>query len=608
MKVTNWLRIALAVLLLAISMVAAAQGGLSKFAASLAGNEEEFLPPDQAFQVAIKVADPRTLVAEFTPADTYYLYRDKTGFEIKQPDSIHISAVQLPTGEVKNDPNFGEVQVFHRPFKATVSLARPSGREERLTLAATYQGCSDKGLCYPPITQTFNVVLPAAVAASGAPTGGADTRRAPNDDNGMSELFQGDFWLLTLSFFGFGLLLAATPCVFPMIPILSGIIVGNRHDLSKARAFALSAAYVIGMALTYAAAGIAAGLSGTLISAALQNAWVLSAFALVFVLLALSMFGFYELQMPQSLQSKLAQATNRIRGGRALGVFAMGALSALIVGPCVAAPLAGALLYIGQTGDVALGGSALFALALGMGAPLIVIGTSAGALLPKAGPWMQAVEHFFGVLLLAVAIWLLTPVLPAVAVMLAWAGLLIVSGIYLHALDPLPAPVTGVKKFGKGVGVILVLIGAAQLIGALAGSRDPLQPLAGLRGGAGVTESSRLPFQRVSSVTELQARLAAAQGRPAMLDFYADWCVSCHEMERFTFSDERVRQKLKSVTLLQADVTANNADDTALLKRFRLFGPPGIIFFDPAGREVARVIGYEGPDKFLQSLDRALGS
>jgi thiol:disulfide interchange protein DsbD len=392
-----------------------------------------------------------------------------------------------------------------------------------------------------------------------------------------------------------------------MIPILSGIIAGQGHKASHARGFALSLTYVLGMALTYAAAGVAAGLSGTLLSAALQNAWVLGAFALVFVVLSFSMFGFYELQLPTSLQSKLSEESGHLQGGRGVGVFLMGALSALIVGPCVAAPLAGALLYIGQTGDAVLGGTALFVMALGMGAPLIAVGTAGGSLLPKTGPWMEGVKKGFGVLLLATALWLVSPVLPEVAVMLGWAALFIIPAIFLHALDPLPPQAKGWQRFWKGIGIVMLLTGAALLIGALAGGRDPLQPLAGLRGTAMAAETRKLPFEPVRSVSELEARVAAA-GRPVMLDFYADWCVSCKEMEKFTFSDPAVQEKLAGFTLLKADVTANSEDDKALLARFQLFGPPGIIFLAADGRQIdgVRVVGFQNAQTFLRSLQRVI--
>jgi thiol:disulfide interchange protein DsbD len=390
-----------------------------------------------------------------------------------------------------------------------------------------------------------------------------------------------------------------------MIPILSGIIAGQGHKISRGRAFALSLAYVLGMAVTYAAAGVAAGMTGTLLSAALQSPWVLGAFALVFVVLSFSMFGFYELQLPTSLQSKLSEESGHLQGGRGIGVFAMGALSALIVGPCVAAPLAGALLYIGQTGDAVLGGTALFVMALGMGVPLLIVGLSAGTLLPRAGAWMEAVKKGFGVLLLATAVWLVSPVIPAVVQMLAWAALLIIPAIFLHALDPLPPHAKGWQRFWKGIGIVMLLTGAALLIGALAGGRDPLQPLAGLRGQAVAAENKKLAFEPVVSLADLEAKVMAA-GQPVMLDFYADWCVSCKEMERFTFSDPAVQAKLSGFKLLKADVTANNADDKALLARFGLFGPPGILFFDKTGKEnkSVRVVGFMPAAEFIQTLNK----
>jgi thioredoxin:protein disulfide reductase len=414
-----------------------------------------------------------------------------------------------------------------------------------------------------------------------------------------------------LSFFGFGIALAFTPCMLPMIPILSGIVVGGRTAATRGTALVLSLIYVLGMAVTYAAAGVAAGLSGAMLAAALQNPWVLGAFALVFVALALSMFGMYELQLPSGVQGWLMERSNGFRGGQSLGVFLMGVLSALIIGPCVAPPLAGALLFIAERGDVALGGSALFAMALGMGVPLVGVGVSAGHFMPKAGPWMDSVKAFFGVVLLGVAIWILAPVLPTVVQMVAWGALLIVGSIYLHALDALPQGASGMRKFWKGIGIVALLAGASLLLGAFSGGRDLLQPLAGLRGTAASTSAAGagLPavrFEQVASTIELDERLASTGGKPVMLDFYADWCVSCKEMERFTFSDEAVKQRLESFVLLKADVTANNAQDKALLKRFSLFGPPGIVFFDSQGREIdgLRVIGFQPAERFSATLDR----
>jgi thiol:disulfide interchange protein DsbD len=406
-------------------------------------------------------------------------------------------------------------------------------------------------------------------------------------------------------FFVFGLLLAFTPCVLPMIPILSGIIAGEGQNLNKLRALGLSVSYVLGMALAYAAAGVAAAFSGSMLAAALQNAWVLGAFALVFVVLALSMFGFYELQLPGFLHQRLHTAQRGLRGGQIASVTAMGLLSAVVVSPCVAAPLAGALLYISQTRDIALGGSALFSMALGMGVPLILVGVSEGALLPRAGAWMSGVRRLFGVLLLAVAIWVVSPILPSVAVMLAWAALLIGSAIFLRALDPLPPEASGWWRLWKAAGVATLIIGAALLVGALSGSRDPLRPLAALTQKA-APAATPIAWQRVASLGELQEKLKAP-GKPVMLDFYADWCVSCKEMEAFTFSDPKVRAQLDSMLLLQADVTAHNQADRALLKRFSLFGPPGIVFFDAQGQEIKglRVIGYQNAERFLKTLSLA---
>lgn len=565
---------------------------------------EEFLDPAVAFQPAVRAVDGRTLEISYEIAQGYYLYRDKFRF-VADGDEARLGEPVFPKGKEKDDDNFGQVEVYYKTVAIRVPVERNASGPLALTLKVTAQGCADAGICYPPQTQALAVELPDPASTPAAPAGAGD-----GDESGAiaATLKHAGFWTSLALFFVAGLGLSLTPCVFPMIPILSGIIAGQGQRSSHARGFWLALAYVLGMAVTYAAAGVAAGLTGTLISSALQNPWVLGAFALVFVVLSLSMFGFYELQLPVALQSKLSEESGHLQGGRGVGVFLMGALSALIVGPCVAAPLAGALLYIGQTGDAVLGGSALFAMALGMGAPLIAVGVAGGSLLPKTGPWMENVKKAFGVLLLATAVWLVSPVVPAVAAMLAWAALLIIPAIYLHALDPLPAHAGGWHRFWKGIGIVMLLTGAALLIGALAGSRDPLQPLAGLRGGAVAAEAAKLPFEPVRSVAELDARLAAVD-RPVMLDFYADWCVSCKEMEKLTFADPAVRAKLAGFTLLQADVTANGADDKALLARFGLFGPPGIIFFDPRGKEIAgvRVVGYQDAARFLRSLERAAG-
>ncbi len=569
---------------------------------SFGSKQPKYLPADQAFGLSIEVCDKNALLANFKVTPGYYLYRDKLSFSLAD-NKTKIARIELPKGDTKNDPNFGQIEVYHHSFQARielehVDLTRP------LTLNASYQGCSDKGLCYPPIEKQIVVELAQFVCNSPAP---AATPSPENENTQIAKVFkQGSFWLVITFFFGAGLLLSLTPCVFPMIPILSGIIVGRGHKITHMHAFILSLAYVLGMAITYAIAGVAAGYSGNLLSNALQTPWVLGSFAALFVLLSLSMFGLYELQLPTALQSKLSDTSNKLHGGHFSGVFAMGALSAVIMGPCVAAPLAGALLYISQTHDAVLGGTALFTLALGMGVPLLVIGTSAGALLPKAGAWMEAVKRIFGVMMLAMAVWIVAPVIPVNAQMLLWAALLIFTGIYLHALDPLPHSARGLHKLGKALGILALLLGVAYLIGALSGARDILRPLGNI-GHASADVPATLRFERVKNSTELDARIAQAKGQPVMLDFYADWCTSCKEMERFTFSDATVQARLKGALLLQADVTANSADDKALLQRFQLFGPPATLFFDGQGKELAdfRVTGYQDAPQFLQSLKSA---
>ena len=589
------------------------------------------IEPEKAFAMRAQALDAQTIEVVFEIAKDYYLYGDKFRFEA-EPAGVGFGALEKPAGKKHKDDFFGEVETHRGELRILVPVQAPAGTT-RFELFATSQGCWDGGICYPPTTQQASIDLAAppkkaggfldSVLGSRAGTGGAAQSTpvalaAPEDGSSggaVSSDESGDIArllsgasvpIILLSFFGFGLLLAFTPCTFPMIPILSGIIVGQGNKVSHTRAFVLSLAYVLGMAVTYALAGVAAGMTGTMLSAALQNVWVLSAFALMFVLLSLSMFGFYELQLPSTLQSKLADTASHGKGGHLGGVTLMGVLSALIVGPCVAAPLAGALLYIAQTGDAVLGGWALFAMGLGMGAPLLAVGVASRSLLPKVGPWMEGVKKAFGVMLLAVALWMITPVIPPLATMLGWAALLLFSAIFLHAIDPLPPQAKSWQRFWKGAGVVLLLAGAAILVGALAGSRDPLQPLSVLRAQAAAPVD--VPqFEKVDSIAELDARLATTD-RPVLLDFYADWCVSCKEMERFTFSDAAVAARMGHMLLLKADVTANTDEHKALLKRFGLFGPPGILFFDAAGKERAglRVVGFMKAEPFATVLDRAL--
>jgi thioredoxin:protein disulfide reductase len=578
----------LALVLLALLLAAPALAQLK-----LGGAADDLLEPEKAFRFSARVLDAGSIEVRYAIADGYYMYRER--FKFAAAGGARLGAPELPRGLKHKDEFFGEVETYRKE----VRIRLPVEGEGRVALTVISQGCADVGVCYVPMESRAALQLP-----------GGGSIAEPRfslfaSDIDIARLFEGSVMLVLGSFFVLGLLLTFTPCVLPMVPILSGIIAGEGRSLSKPRAAALSGAYVIGMALTYAAAGVAAASSGLLIASALQNAWVLGAFALVFVVLAFSMFGFYELRLPGFLHERLHGAHQQLRGGRIVSVAVMGALSAIIVSPCVAAPLAGALLYISQTRDVLLGGSALLVMALGMGVPLMAVGVFEGAVLPKAGAWMEGVRRFFGVLLLAVALWIITPVLPDAALMLAWAALLIGSGIFLRALDPLPPAASGWWRLWKGAGVMLLIAGVALLAGLLAGNRDPLRPLAGILGPASAP-AAPLPWVRVASLGELEHRLRSP-GRPVMLDFYADWCVSCKEMEKFTFSDPKVRAVLDGMLLLQADVTQSTQADRALLKRFSLFGPPGIVFFDAEGREIKglRVIGYQNVERFVKTLSAA---
>lgn len=608
--------VSISALLIAVTVLgfaANSYAGNSGFNAFTDSDEEKFLHPDEAFKLNIVAKDSNTLEAKFTVTQGYYLYKDRIKFEIKDASLGTISAVNLPAGDIKNDPNFGRQEVYHHDFVALIGVNNPA---QNVVIDARFQGCSEKGLCYAPQLKTLNVDM---AQAGTAPTDNTPVTNANNstssEDEATSLLKSGKLWLIAAGFFGFGLLLSFTPCVLPMIPILSGIIVGDKKahkaETSRLHSFNLSLAYVLGIALSYTIAGIAAGLSGQLLSNALQSPWMLTATALIFVVLSFSMFGFYELRLPSAIEERMVKTSNKLKGGQFIGVFVMGVISALIVSPCVAAPLAGALLYISQTRDVLLGGVALFALSIGMGVPLLLIGASAGHVLPKAGGWMTAVRNLFGVIMLAVAIFIVSPIIPTSVEMLLWSALLIIPAVYLHALDSLPLDInTGRShpwmRFWKGIGIMLLIIGIAMLIGAVSGAKSPLQPLAGLSLSNSKTIENHLPFVRVKNTAELDAHIDMAKGKIVMLDFYADWCTSCKEMELLTFSDPAVQASLKEAVLLQADVTANTPEDLALLQRFNLFGPPGIIFFNRTGQEIKpiRVIGYENAPKFLATVNR----
>lgn len=594
------------------------------------GMEDDILEPEEAFRFAAEVAAPDRLQLNWDIADGTYLYQEKIQIALENAQGVALGPYELPEAEIKPDTvrpdgTIGDIAVYHHSIDLPLPLLRGSLDPTSVNLVVKYQGCAERGICYPPTTQRVSLDLPAAgavtdiaAAAEAAPPAGPAPSPTPPSDQPLSESDQiaavlagGNLWAVVALFFGFGLLLAFTPCVFPMIPILSGIIAGQGPDITTRKAFVLSLVYVLSMALTYTAAGVLAGMFGANLQAAFQNVWILSFFALVFVALALSMFGFYELQLPSSLQTKLTEISNRQEGGTLAGVAIMGLLSALIVGPCVAPPLAGALIFIGQTGDALLGGAALFALSMGMGAPLIAIGTSAGKLLPRAGAWMDAVKAVFGVALLGVAIVLLERVLPAAAAMALWALLLICSAVYLGALQQLPPESSGWRRLWKGLGLFLLAYGVLMLVGAAAGGKDTVQPLRGLGIGGGGAAAQHAAFKRIKTVADLDREVAAASaaGNPVMLDFYADWCVACKEMERYTFSDQAVIAEMDRFVLLQADVTANDAQDQALMQdRFGIPGPPAILFFDPAGQELRgyRVIGFKPAEEFADHMRRAV--
>lgn len=586
------------------------------FSAPARAGDNDFLDPAQAFRFSARMADPQTIAVTFNIADGYYMYRERFTFSAT---NATLGAPQIPPGKIKFDETFNkDVETYH----GSVTITIPVQASGPFTLKAGGQGCADKGLCYSP--QDYSANLVAAVAMS---TAAADVVKpsaliarlqgdvpavdtpsrpvtqtppppaaAPSELSGIAVVLGGGKLLAIVpAFVLLGLGLAFTPCVLPMVPILSSIIVGEGAT-HRWRGLTLSIAYSLGMAIVYTTLGVVAGLAGEGLAAALQNPWVLGAFGLLIATMALSMFGVYDLQMPAALQTKLAGASGRQSSGKLAGVFVMGAISALIVGPCVAAPLAGALVYISQTRDVFVGGAALFAMAVGMSIPLLLVGVSAGSLLPRAGAWMDAVKRFFGVLMLAMALWLTAPVMPQVAQMILWAALLLGYSAYLLRHTRHWAALAAAAVFA--------ILGAMQVVGVASGGRDALAPLAHL-GGAGNAHAG-LAFTRIKTVAQLDAALAQTGGKTAMLDFYADWCVSCKEMEKLTFIDPAVQASLANSVLLQVDVTANDADDKAMLKRFGLFGPPGIILFDRNGREIAdsRVIGYQDAQKFHASLAR----
>jgi len=572
---------------------------------STLGDANAPLHPDKAFGFDIVAVDKQNLSVRWSVTPGHYLYQHKLGFKITEPAAgISLGKPVLPKGKAEHDQYFGDIVTYNKNFDVKLPLI---GNADSATVKVSYQGCSKlTGICYPPQTksQTINLSSAKAVAASTIATTAvsaaavADTAtsttapvKVSEQDDFANKLKTGNFLTSLLLFFLAGLALTFTPCVFPMIPILSGIIAGQGTDNSTRKSFFLSLSYVLVMALTYAIVGVIAALSGENLQVALQNPWVIGAFAGLFVVLSLAMFGFYELQMPAGIQSKLTNISNSQTGGSMMNAGIMGFLSALIVGPCVTAPLIGALIYIAQTKDVVLGGLSLFALGLGMGVPLMIIGTSAGKILPKAGAWMDTVKAGFGIMMIALAIWMLDRIVSPQIVVLLSGVLAVFTAIYMGALDTLSEASSGWKRFFKASGLVTLLYGAMLLFGAASGNGSLFQPLKGSFSGGGISQQSAeeqgLVFRQIKGVEGLDQALASAkqQGKTVMLDFYADWCISCKEMEHFTFSDEDVINTLKDTILLQADVTPNDDQDKALLKKFGLFGPPGILFFDKNSQE-----------------------
>lgn len=571
------------------------------------GAKREFLPPDEAFRLSERVNAAGELEFNWQIEPGYYLYRDKVKTTALTAD-IGLGELRRPAGEAKDDPEFGRVDIYRDDVTVVVPVTARPANNGLLEVEVGYQGCAEDGICYPPISKTVGFSLLRDASAAGPPSAaGAPTAGLSAADRIALELGQRSLLLTVVTFIGLGLLLSLTPCVLPMVPILSGIIIGQKAPLSAARAFTLSTVYVLAMAATYALAGIAAGLLGQNLQAAFQHPAVIGAFAAVFVVLACSMFGYFELQIPAALQSRLDQFSRKQHGGSLLGVGVMGVLSAIIVGPCVAPPLAGALAYIGQTGSPVIGGAALFALGIGMGLPLIAVGTSAGALLPRAGAWMVRVKQVFGVIFLGVAVWFLERIVPGPAALMLWAVLLIGSAVFLGALNRLAHDARSPARLAQALGLVFLVYGGVLVVGAAAGGRDPLAPLAPLTGGGNAGKASVMSaFRAVKSLDQIESELtaAASNNESVLLDVYADWCIECKHLERETFADPAVRARLQHMRLLRADVTADDDIDRSVLAQYELFGPPAVLFFRGV-EEVrqARLIGFADAEDFGALLD-----
>jgi thiol:disulfide interchange protein DsbD len=553
-----------------------------------AGQMDSVLTEEQAFLVETIAMDDDSLSTRFSIQPNIYLYKDKV--QIKSlTEGITIKNWSFPAAQIKDDPHFGQVEVYFNEVEIDVEINRIKTDVLKLDLQVDFQGCVDEGICYPPAMRLIEVDLPKMKTINQASV----TSNLSEQDQIQKDLEDNSWWKTILKFFGFGLLLALTPCIFPMIPILSGLIVGQ-GEITRSRAFMLSLIYVLAMALAYTAAGVIAGLLGANIQAAFQKPWIIILFSSIFVLLSLSMFGYYELQLPASWQSKLSNLSNKQKSGSYIGVGIMGFLSAIIVGPCVAPPLAGAVLYISNTGDPVVGGFALFAMSLGMGVPLLMIGASAGQWMPQSGGWMNVVKAFFGIALIAMAIWFLSRIIPGPVALLLYGILALLSSVFWFRY----AVKNGVK--GKALGglfiikLALMVIGALQVYGAIKGHSDPLHPL---------RKYDHFEFTKIKSYDDLQKAIVASD-KPVLLDFYADWCVECIHMEKTTYVDSAVKIELQRFLVLKADVTAQDDLDKELMKKFKIIGPPATLFFSKDNKILPshNFFGYKAAKEFIQHL------
>lgn len=574
------------------------------------------LPASEIFQLGTKQVDPNTFVLNWQVKPGYYLYSDRIKLSEPSNNNLRLGTILFPEATTKTDKQGRTHSVYRDRLALPVAILGEQPGESLLDVQ--FQGCADDGFCYPPETGQIKLTIDKNLALSAVnletKTPDAEPVAQEQQEQQVAQaqpvdkveaVFINHHWaMVILSFFGFGLLLSFTPCILPMVPVLSGIIVGHGKDLSTRKAFFLSLSYVLSMSITYAIVGALVAKLGSNLQVLMQTPWVIGLFSFVFVLLALSMFGFYELRLPTSWQAKLANASRSQSSGHYLSAAAMGCLSTLILSPCVTAPLIGALGYIAHTGNIALGGFALFFLGLGMGTPLILIGMSAGKWLPKAGQWMNLVKAFFGVLLLAVAIFLLERILPGPLVMALWAILLIFSGVYCGALTH---SLNNFDKFRQGCGIILLVYGLLVLIGASMGTTNPLQPLAGLQI-ANATTAKVTGGKTVKTLSGLQKAIANAKGKPVMLDFYADWCTSCKFMEATVFKDPRVTEALKDFVVVKVDITGNNAQERALLSQFNVVAPPTFLFLNELGHEEShlRLVGETSTNEFLNQLNQAM--